>query len=142
MFQLSPLARKRWRSFKRIRRAWWSLIALGAIFAFCMAAELVCPCNPREVVDTATLEKYRRPEIETTYDVKTIRFNVADGGEIYGYEGPANAAIKRVEIPMGDGPVTSKAEAIPEGCEGRIIVSCDAPIYPGDVLAIYRGGKS
>ena len=57
-------------------------------------------------------------------------------------EGPANAAIKRVEIPMGDGPVTSKAEAIPEGCEGRIIVSCDAPIYPGDVLAIYRGGKS
>ena len=117
MFQLSPLARKRWRSFKRIRRAWWSLIALGAIFAFCMAAELVCPCNPREVVDTATLEKYRRPEIETTYDVKTIRFNVADGGEIYGYEGPANAAIPQKLAP---GATAESLKAVLESSLGGV----------------------
>lgn len=85
----SPLAKKRWRSFKRIRRAWWSLIALGVIFVFCMCAELVCPCNPRAVVDTKTLEKYREKVVETVYDVKTARFNIdAADGSLYGYEGP------------------------------------------------------
>ncbi len=101
MFKLSPLAQKRWRAFKRIRRAWWSLIALGAIFAFCMAAELVCPCNPRAVVDTATLEKYRKPVVETAYDVQTIRFNVSDAGEVYGYEGPEAAAVPKA-LAAGD----------------------------------------
>ena len=50
---LSPLARKRIRSFRRIRRAWWSLIALVAIFVFCLFADWVCPCDPRAVVDPA-----------------------------------------------------------------------------------------
>ena len=85
---LSPLAKKRWRSFKRIRRAWWSLIALGVIFVFCMLADVVCPCDPRAVVDTATLEKYRKPVVERTYDIKTIRYNITDAGEIFDYEGP------------------------------------------------------
>lgn len=88
MFKLSPLAQKRWRAFKRIRRAWWSLIALGGVFLFCMLAEVVCPCNPREVVDTATLEKYRKPGVEKIYDIKTARFNIDSTGNIYDFEGP------------------------------------------------------
>ena len=88
MFTLSPLAQKRWRSFKRIRRAWWSLIALGMIFVFCMLADLVCPCDPRAVVDTATLEQYRKPVVEKTYDVKIVRYSITDGGEVYDYQGP------------------------------------------------------
>ena len=88
MFSLSPLAKKRWRSFRRIRRAWWSLIGLGVIFVFCMLADLVCPCDPRAVVDTATLEKYRKPEIVQTYDIKTARFNRAADGRIFDFEGP------------------------------------------------------
>ena len=31
---MSPLADKRWRSFRRNRRAWWSLLALGVLFVF------------------------------------------------------------------------------------------------------------
>ena len=54
MAMFSPLTVKRFRSFKRIRRAWWSLIGLGVIFVFCMLADFVCPCDPRAVVDTAT----------------------------------------------------------------------------------------
>ena len=85
----SPLTVKRFRSFKRIRRAWWSLIGLGVIFVFCMLADFVCPCDPRAVVDTATLEKYRKPVVEQTYDVKTVRYNLGDDGSVWGYEGPA-----------------------------------------------------
>lgn len=90
MFQLSPLAQKRWRSFKRIRRAWFSLIALGVIFVFCMLADFVCPCDPRAVIDPDTLEKYRETKVEEIYDVRTARFNVRDNGEIYDFEGPAD----------------------------------------------------
>ena len=90
MTLFSPLTRKRFRSFKRIRRAWWSLLGLGAIFVFCMLADVVCPCDPRAVVDTATLEKYRQPVIEETYDVKTVRYSVSDAGEVFDYEGPTD----------------------------------------------------
>ena len=89
---MSPLFARRFRNFRRIRRAWWSLIALGAIFVFCMCAELVCPCDPKEVVDTATLEKYRKPVIETDYDIRTARFTILPGGEVSDFEGPADVA--------------------------------------------------
>ena len=72
-----------------MRRAWWSLLALAAIFAFCLCAEWVCPCDPRAVVDPATLERYRRPTVERVYDVKAARFSVGADGEVYDYEGPA-----------------------------------------------------
>ena len=59
----SPLTVKRFRSFRRIRRAWWSLVGLGVIFVFCMLADVVCPCDPRAVVDTATLhDAQQHPE--------------------------------------------------------------------------------
>ena len=85
---LSPLTAKRLRAFRRMRRAWWSLWALAAIFVFCLCADWVCPCDPRAVVDPATLEKYREPSVETTYDVKTARFSVLDDGTVVDCEGP------------------------------------------------------
>ena len=89
---MSPLFARRFRNFRRIRRAWWSLIALGAIFAFCMCAELVCPCDPKEVIDPATLEKYREPVMETDYDIRTARFTILPGGEVSDFEGPSDVA--------------------------------------------------
>ena len=85
---LSPLTRKRLRSFRRNRRAWWSLLAFAAIFVFCMCADWVCLCDPQAVVDRKTLEKYREPVVERSYEVKTVRFNRLESGEIVDYEGP------------------------------------------------------
>lgn len=73
----------------RIRRAWWALLAFIGIFAFCMCAEWVCPCDPKAVVDPATLEKYRRPSVEREYDIRTARFSVDASGEVFDYEGPS-----------------------------------------------------
>ena len=84
----SPLTLKRLRAFRRTKRAWWSLVALGAIFAFCLCADWVCPCDPRAVVDPATLEKYREPVVEKTYDVKAARWSEGANGEVFDYEGP------------------------------------------------------
>ncbi len=86
----SPLTLKRLRAFRRTKRAWWSLVALGAIFAFCLCADWVCPCDPRAVVDPATLEKYREPVVEKSYDVKAARWSEAANGEVFDYEGPAD----------------------------------------------------
>ena len=88
MTLISPLTARRFRSFRRIRRAWWSLIALGVIFVFCMCADWVCPCDPKAVVDLKTLEKYREPVVERTYDVKTARYSLLDDGTVVDYEGP------------------------------------------------------
>ena len=85
---LSPLTRKRLRSFRRNRRAWWSLIAFAAIFVFCLCAEWVCPCDPQAVVDQKSLEKYRESVVERSYEVKTARYNLLDDGSIVDFEGP------------------------------------------------------
>ena len=87
---LSPLTKKRLAAFRRIRRAWWSLWALAGIFVFCLFAEWTCPCDPKAVVDVATLEKYRRPVVETSYDVKTVRYSRLDDGTVVDFEGPAS----------------------------------------------------
>ena len=84
----SPLTRKRLRSFRRNRRAWWSLLAFGAIFVFCLCADWVCPCDPQAVVDQKSLEKYRESAVERSYEVKTARYNRLDSGEIVDFEGP------------------------------------------------------
>ena len=73
---MTPLTKKRLKAFRRIKRAWWSLISLVAIFVFCLCADWVCPCDPREVVDPATLEAYREASVERTYDVRAARFSV------------------------------------------------------------------
>lgn len=85
---ISPLTMKRLRNFKRIRRAWWSLWALAGIFAVTLAADLICPYAPNEVIDPATLAKYRRSEVERTYEIRTARFNLTGEGAIRDFEGP------------------------------------------------------
>ena len=89
-FRLSPLTKKRLAAFRRNRRAWFSLLALGAVFAFCMAADLVCPCDPRAVVEAAELEPYRKPGVERTYDIRTVRYSRLADGTIVDFEGPAD----------------------------------------------------
>jgi len=86
----SPLTVKRFRSFRRIRRAWYSLWGFGAVFVFCLLADVVCPCDPRAVVDPATLEKYREPVVEETYDIRTVRFSRLSDGRIVDFEGPVD----------------------------------------------------
>ncbi len=88
------LARKRLRAFRRIKRAWYALWALGAIFVFCLCADWVCPCDPRAVVDPATLEKYRAPVFEKAYDVRTARFSVLNDGTVIDCEGPTGEIIE------------------------------------------------
>ena len=88
MTLLSPLTRKRLAAFRRNRRAWWAFLSLAAIFIFCLAADWVCPCDPQAVVDLKALEKYREPVVERTYEVKTARYNLLDGGEVVDFEGP------------------------------------------------------
>ena len=99
----SPLTVKRFRSFRRIRRAWYSLLALGAIFLFCMCADWVCPCDPRAVIDPATLEKYREPVIERKYDVRTVRFNLMDDGSVVDCEGPKEIKDRILELSSSRG---------------------------------------
>ena len=94
----SPLTVKRFRAFKRIRRAWWALLALGVIFCFCMAADFVCPCDPRAVVDPATLEKYREPVVKQVYDIRTVRFNRLPDGSIVDFEGPADYKVEDYNV--------------------------------------------
>ena len=43
---LSPLARRRLGAFRRNRRAWWSLIAVGILIAISLAADLVANDKP------------------------------------------------------------------------------------------------
>ena len=85
---ISPLTKKRLRSFRRNRRAWWSFIAFCVIFVFCLCADWVCPCDPQAVVDRKELEKHRESVVERKYEVKTARFSRLDSGEIVDYEGP------------------------------------------------------
>jgi len=87
----SPLTVRRFENFRRIRRAWWSLLGFAAIFVFCLCADWVCPCDPRAVVDARTLEKYREPIVERIYDVKTARWSVDEKGEVFDYEGPVGS---------------------------------------------------
>lgn len=105
----SPLTKKRFRAFKRIKRAWYSLIALGAIFIFCQFAWLVCPVSPKETVSPDALAD--REFTEKVYDVKTARFSLADSGEIYGFEGPADVA-GRVEAWRAAGAGTPLASLV------------------------------
>ena len=114
----SPLTVKRFRSFRRIRRAWWSLLAFAAIFVFCLMADWVCPCDPKSVVDVRSLEKYRRPAVERRYEVKTARYSLLADGTVVDYEGPAD---------IRDRLVTSGAP--PASVEGYRVRTTSHPGY-------------
>lgn len=121
----SPLTKKRFRAFKRIKRAWYSLIALSAVFVFCQLADFVCPSL--EPVAPETLEKYRKPGVERTYDVKTARFSVADDGAVYDFEGPEElAAALAAETAKPDAP------AIDDALLGRLFPAHTARVTQRD----------
>ena len=42
----NPVTIKRWHRFRQLRRAWWSLWILAALFALSLASELVCNSTP------------------------------------------------------------------------------------------------
>lgn len=92
----SPLTKKRFRAFKRIKRAWYSLIALAVVYVVCQIVGFFSPVENIKPVDPASLEQYRRPVVEKEYDVKTVRFNVGDDGAIFEFEGDEEvlAAVK------------------------------------------------
>ncbi|MBO7482943.1 MAG: ABC transporter permease subunit [Kiritimatiellae bacterium] len=104
MLTISPLTKKRFRAFRRIRRAWWSLIGLCGIFLFCTAV-VVCDVvrgrSPSAVVNPATLEAYREAAVERTYDVRTARFSVDAAGSVFDFEGPDDV---RARIAAGTDP--------------------------------------
>ena len=100
MTLLSPLTRKRLSAFRRTRRAWYSLLALGGIFVFCLCADWGCPCDPRAVVDPASLEKYREPVVVRAYDIRTARASILDDGSLVDFEGPEDVR-KRLASPEG-----------------------------------------
>ena len=86
----SPLTKKRFRAFKRIKRAWYSLIALGVIYVFCQVVGFFVGVDDIKPVDPSSLEAFRKPVIEKLYDVRTARFNVGTDSAIYGFEGPTD----------------------------------------------------
>ena len=69
-------------------------MALAGIFVFTLCADLVCPCDPKAVIDASTLDKYRKPVVERVYDVRTARFTLPDGGRMVDYEGPTDEATR------------------------------------------------
>ncbi len=56
MFTLSPLNQRRWRNFKRNRRAFWSLILFGVLFGLSLFAEFLA--NDRPIMVTYQNERY------------------------------------------------------------------------------------
>src|SRR6056297_1627407 len=46
MIRLSPLNRRRWRNFRRNRRAFWSLIVFSILFTISLFAEFVANDRP------------------------------------------------------------------------------------------------
>ena len=119
----SPLTVKRFRSFRRIKRAWYALIAFVAVFVFCMCADFVAPYSPTQIVDPATLEAYRKPVEAKVCETVTARFTVYGDGEIADFEGPE--AVGASIAPAG-------AEAWRDGGEWK------APSRDGSPSVAYR----
>ncbi len=134
---LSPLTIKRLRAFCRIRRALFALIALGVIFVFCLLADFVCPCDPRAVIDPASLEAYREDVVVRAYDVRTMRFNLLDDGSVALYEGPKDEAARTLldAIRRGERPAGWTVRTTPRAGYVRFFVEpIESPIARETVL--------
>jgi microcin C transport system permease protein len=46
MMKLSPLNQRRWKNFRANRRAFWSLIIFGVLFAISLCAEFIANDKP------------------------------------------------------------------------------------------------
>ena len=82
LFQFSPLTRKRWLQFRNNRRAWWSLLLLAALFALGLAAPVICRYGPRETMDPAAFEPYRRTGLTLAPEASAGRFNLSADGRV------------------------------------------------------------
>lgn len=68
----------------------FALVAFAALLVFSLFAELVCPYDPHQVMSPGDFEQFATTKIIERYDVKTVRYNVAGDGTVFGYEGPEN----------------------------------------------------
>lgn len=156
---ISPLAKKRFRAFKRIKRAWYSLFALIGIYIFCQLAPLVCPYTPNDIADPSRLAPIET--VERSYDIKTARFNIASDGSVYAFEGPEEvlaevssggaAALEKlksrynVSTKERDGYVRCFLEPLePPACKETVVSSDPSFPYPpcsGHILGLDSGGK-
>ncbi|MEI8241905.1 MAG: ABC transporter permease subunit [bacterium] len=80
--QLAPLTRTRWRRFRNNRRAGWSFMLLAALFALGLAAPLICRYGPRETMDPAAFEPYRRSRLTLVPLAAGGRFNLTADGRV------------------------------------------------------------
>ena len=143
------------KSFRKNRRAWWSLIAFAALFIVTLAADVVCPCDPRAVTPPEELAPYCKGKVEIIYDIKCARFSVdRNAGEIFDCEGttPAEAMALtrneayRTEVTEREGYVRYFIEPVtePSGHAGRVTlpgVSYPFPPCPGHPFGIDAGGR-
>lgn len=72
----SPLTRKRFRNFWRIRRARVSLIVLAVLFLISLFAEFVCPFRPNDVTNVAELELFRTVRVSIVPEMHVGRLDV------------------------------------------------------------------
>ena len=104
---LSPLTKKRFRAFKRIKRAWYSLIALMVIYVVCQIVGIISPVENIKPVKSTSLNDYRKPVIEKIYDVKTTRFNISQSGEIFDFEGDEEV-LSKIKLDNSDKNIIEK----------------------------------
>ncbi len=130
-FNINPVTLKRWRRFRRHRRAWYSLLLLGALFTLSLFAELICNDRPlalrwndrwhfpawRFYPEDTFLEN----EVFTRPDYKQLR------------EHPAAQGSRFIFAPIPFGPYETIA---PESIPGEPGVELHCLAVPG-MLAVY-----
>ena len=118
-FQLSPLGQRRWRNFKRNRRAYWSLIIFSVLFGISLFAEFIA--NDKPIVVSYRGEIYT--PIFNFYDERTF------GGDL-----PTAAEYDYIEVEcliVSGGLVDCYDD--PEG----IVAAIDAGTYEAE--GFYKG---
>lgn len=78
---LSPLTRKRFQRFFRIRRAALALGLLAALFLVSLAADFICQ-DPAAVVKPATLERFRTVTVTVVPEAAIGRLNLLPDGTV------------------------------------------------------------
>jgi ABC-type microcin C transport system permease subunit YejE len=118
---ISPLTKKRLKNFRRIKRAWWSLWALAGIFLLTLFADFISPYSPNEVIDPATLEKYRQSEVERTYEIRTARFNLKQDGSIKDFEGPGDVYTNIASLVLSPEPIKAISDGVKDEYKVRTV---------------------
>ncbi|MBR1871154.1 MAG: ABC transporter permease, partial [Kiritimatiellae bacterium] len=64
----------------------------------------VCPDGPQPVLNPDDFEQYRTVRVDETFDIRTVRYNIASDGTIFGYEGPQNVDESEYDIVRTEHP--------------------------------------